>query len=227
MVILNRIYTRTGDDGTTALGDFSRTSKTDPRLVAYADTDEANSAVGVAVSAGDLREDLRTVLVRVQNDLFDVGADLCTPLQSTYEYPPLRVRPEWIEELEADCDRYNEELEKLRSFILPGGTPGSAHLHLARTVARRAERSTWQALEVYGDQPAAEGDERGGGGVNVLTAKYLNRLSDLLFILARVANVEAGGDVLWQPGGGREEQPDKKGRSAENRNENQERTSKQ
>ena len=214
MVILNRIYTRTGDDGTTALGDFSRTSKTDPRLVAYADTDEANSAIGVAVSCGALREDVRATLTRIQNDLFDVGADLCAPLAETYQYPPLRVLPEWVDELEADCDRYNEEVEKLRSFILPGGTPGSAPLHVARTVVRRAERSAWTALEVYGDAPApspGEGEraERGVGGVNPLTAKYLNRLSDLLFILARVANVEAGGDVLWQPGGGRAARPAK------------------
>lgn len=203
MVILNRIYTRTGDDGTTALGDFSRTAKTDPRLVAYADTDEANSAIGVALAHG-VREDIAATLTRVQNDLFDVGADLCNPLRTSYEHPPLRVKEEWVAELEADCDRYNEKLQKLRSFILPGGTVAAAHLHVARTVVRRAERSAWAALEAYGDQPAPEGAERGEGGVNPLTAKYLNRLSDLLFILARVANLEAGGDVLWQPGGGRE-----------------------
>ncbi|MCK0112341.1 cob(I)yrinic acid a,c-diamide adenosyltransferase [Ornithinimicrobium sp. F0845] len=207
MVILNRIYTRTGDDGTTSLGDFSRTSKNDPRLVAYADTDEANSCIGIAVAAGALRADVQETLTRIQNDLFDVGADLCAPLRTAYEYPPLRVEAAWIDELEADCDRYNEELEKLRSFILPGGTPGSAHLHLARTVARRAERSAWAALEEYGTEPAAAEADRGIGGVNPLTAKYLNRLSDLLFILARVANLDADGDVLWQPGGGRAEQP--------------------
>jgi len=203
MVVLNQIYTRTGDDGTTALGDFSRTTKTDPRLVGYADTDEANSAIGVAVTCGALREDVRTVLVRIQNDLFDVGADLCTPLAASYEYPPLRVLDVWVDELEADCDRFNDELAKLRSFILPGGTPGSAYLHVARTVTRRAERSAWTALQTYGDQPAAEGSAKGAGGINPLTAKYLNRLSDLLFILGRVANLEIGGDVLWQPGGGR------------------------
>ncbi|WP_153396644.1 cob(I)yrinic acid a,c-diamide adenosyltransferase [Ornithinicoccus halotolerans] len=205
MVILNRIYTRTGDDGTTALGDFSRTTKTDPRLVAYADTDEANSAIGVALAGGALREDVRTVLLRVQNDLFDVGADLCTPLRSSYEHPPLRVEQAWVDELETDCDRYNEELEKLRSFILPGGTAGAAQLHLARTVVRRAERSAWAALETHGSEPAPEEAERGVGGVSPLTATYLNRLSDLLFILARVANLQAGGDVLWRPGGGRQE----------------------
>ena len=208
MVNLTRIYTRTGDDGSTALGDFSRTSKTDPRLVAYADSDEANSSIGVAVTCGALREDVRTVLVRTQNDLFDVGADLCNPLAANYEYPPLRVKDVWVDELEKDCDRFNDELEKLSSFILPGGTPGSAYLHVARTVTRRAERSAWTALDAYGDEPAPEGSPKGVGGINPLTAKYLNRLSDLLFILGRVANLEIGGDVLWQPGGGREQKGD-------------------
>jgi cob(I)alamin adenosyltransferase len=206
MVNLTRIYTRTGDDGMTHLGDMSRTSKTDVRLTAYADANEANAAIGVAVAAGDLREDVRATLLRIQNDLFDVGADLCTPLQETYDYPPLRVQQQWIDELEADCDRYLGELEKLRSFILPGGTPGSAHLHVATTVARRAERHAWAAFNAYGDQP---GKARGEGGINVLTAKYLNRLSDLLFVLARVANLPIGGDVLWQPGGGRAPAPEK------------------
>jgi cob(I)alamin adenosyltransferase len=196
MVNLTRIYTRTGDDGSTALGDFSRTSKTDPRLAAYADVDETNAAVGVAVTVGDLADDVRTLLRRVQNDLFDVGADLCTPLAPTYDHPPLRVQAPWVDELESACDTYNEPLAKLRSFVLPGGTPGSAHLHVARTVTRRAERSTWAAIEAYGT-----GDD---GGVNPLTATYLNRLSDLLFILGRYANHERGGDVLWEPGGGRD-----------------------
>ena len=204
MVNLTRIYTRTGDDGTTSLGDLSRTRKTDLRLAAYADANEANAALGVAVAAGDLPEDVRAVLLRVQNDLFDVGADLSTPLQREYEYPPLRVKEEWVAELEADCDRYLEPLEKLRSFILPGGTVGSAHLHVALTVVRRAERSVWAAVEEYGTEP---GEGRGEGGVNPLTATYLNRLSDLLFVLARTANVPAGGDVLWAPGGGREDNP--------------------
>ncbi len=202
MVNLTRIYTRTGDDGTTALGDFSRTAKTDPRLAAYADANEANACVGVAAAAGGLDDDVVAVLRRVQNDLFDVGADLCTPLQETYEYPPLRVRGPWVAELEADCDRFLATLDPLRSFILPGGTVGSAHLHVATTVVRRAERSTWAAIAAYGTEP---GSVRGEGGVNPLTATYLNRLSDLLFVLARVANRDAGGDVLWQPGGGREE----------------------
>ncbi|WP_377269359.1 cob(I)yrinic acid a,c-diamide adenosyltransferase [Peterkaempfera sp. SMS 1(5)a] len=187
MVNLTRIYTRTGDDGTTALGDMSRTTKTDPRLIAYADSNEANAAIGVALAVGALPEDVGAVLTRVQNDLFDVGADLATPVVENPQYPPLRVLQSYIDRLEADCDTYLEQLEKLRSFILPGGTPGAAHLHLACTVVRRAERATWAAIEVHGES------------VNPLTAKYLNRLSDLLFILARIANKEQG-DVLWVPG---------------------------
>lgn len=201
MVILSRIYTRTGDDGQTALGDMSRTGKNDPRLLAYADTDETNSAIGVAIAAGELPPELTAVLTRVQNELFDVGADLCTPLILDPEYPPLRVGQPWIDDVEADCDHFNEQVETLRSFILPGGSPGAAYLHVARTVARRAERSAWAALATYGDQPGEP------GGVNPLTARYLNRLSDLLFVLARVANLPVGGDVLWQPGGGRAEPP--------------------
>ncbi|KGN34888.1 cob(I)yrinic acid a,c-diamide adenosyltransferase [Knoellia sinensis KCTC 19936] len=210
MVNLTRIYTRTGDDGTTALGDFSRTSKTDPRLAAYADANEANAVIGVVLATGDLTDDVRTILLRVQNDLFDVGADLCTPLVENPEYPPLRVQSAWIDELEADCDTQNAKLEKLRSFILPGGTVAAAHLHQATTVVRRAERATWAAIEAHGTDV---GTSKGEGGVNPVTAAYLNRLSDLLFILARVANLDAGGDVLWQPGGGRAEAPTKKGRS--------------
>ncbi|GAA2132098.1 cob(I)yrinic acid a,c-diamide adenosyltransferase [Kitasatospora kazusensis] len=187
MVNLTRIYTRTGDDGTTALGDMSRTTKTDPRLAAYADTNEANAAIGVAIAAGALPEDVSAVLTRIQNDLFDVGADLATPVVEDPKYPPLRVLQTYIDRLETDCDHYLEQLEKLRSFILPGGTPGAAYLHLACTVVRRAERSTWAAIDEHGDS------------VNPLTAKYLNRLSDLLFILARAANKERG-DVLWVPG---------------------------
>jgi len=204
MVNLTRIYTRTGDDGTTALGDFSRTSKNDPRLLAYADVNEANAAVGVAVAAGGLRDDITATLTRVQNELFDVGADLCTPLQKAYDFPPLRVQPPWVDDLETDCDRYLSEVEPLRSFILPTGTVGAAYLHVATTVVRRAERGAWAALDAHGDQPGAAPGE---GGVNVLTARYLNRLSDLLFILARLANLPMGGDVLWQPGGGRVEVP--------------------
>jgi len=210
MVNLTRIYTRTGDDGTTSLGDFSRVSKNDARLHAYADSNEANAAIGIAVACGDLPDEVRSTLQRVQNELFDVGADLATPLRHSYDYPPLRVEQPWVDDLEADCDHYLEQVEKLRSFILPGGTAGSAHLHLATTIVRRAERSAWAAVDQHGTEPAVEGaDARGVGGVNVLTAKYLNRLSDLLFILARIANKPIGGDVLWQPGGGRVEKPER------------------
>jgi cob(I)alamin adenosyltransferase len=189
MVHLTRIYTKTGDDGTTALGDFSRTRKTDPRLAAYADVDEANSAIGAAIALGELGEEIVGLLTRVQNDLFDVGADLCTPVVENPERPPLRIAEAYVERLEQACDSYNAGLAKLSSFILPGGTRGAALLHVARTVVRRAERTTWAALEAHGET------------VNPLTAKYLNRLSDLLFILARVANVDRG-DVLWSPGAG-------------------------
>ena len=188
MVNLTRIYTRTGDDGTTSLGDMSRTGKNDPRLKAYADVDEANCAIGVVLAHGGVDEDVRVLLTSIQNDLFDVGADLCTPVVENPEHPPLRITDAYVESLERACDTYNERLEPLRSFVLPGGTPTAAHLHVARTVVRRAERSTWAALDMY------------HGGMNPLTATYLNRLSDLLFILARVANAPAGGDVLWQPG---------------------------
>jgi cob(I)alamin adenosyltransferase len=190
MVNLTRIYTRTGDDGTTSLGDMSRTTKTDLRLVAYADVDEANSSIGVALALGALPPDMAALLTRVQNELFDVGADLCTPVVQDPEYPPLRVEPGYVDRLEQACDAYNEDLEKLRSFILPAGSPGAALLHVARTVVRRAERSTWAALAVHGPT------------MSVLTAHYLNRLSDLLFILARSAN-RGVGDVLWVPGGER------------------------
>lgn len=187
-VHLTRIYTRTGDAGTTALGDFSRVSKTDVRLAAYADVDECNAAIGVVLAVGAPPAEVASVLRRVQNDLFDVGADLCTPIVAEPEYPPLRVTEPYVERLERACDEFNEGLAKLDSFILPGGTPAAAYLHVARTVARRAERSVWALLEA---------DEQ---RTNPLTAKYLNRLSDLLFILGRVANPD--GDIKWRPGGG-------------------------
>ncbi|MDT5351453.1 MAG: cob(I)alamin adenosyltransferase [Mycobacterium sp.] len=188
-VHLTRIYTRTGDDGTTGLSDFSRVSKNDARLVAYADCDEANSAIGVAIALGKPDPDIAEVLRRIQNDLFDAGADLSTPVVEDPEHPPLRVSQPYIDRLEGWCDRYNEALPALNSFVLPGGSPLSALLHVARTVVRRAERSAWAAVDAHSD------------GVSVLPAKYLNRLSDLLFILSRVAN--AGDDVLWRPGGGK------------------------
>ena len=188
MVNLTRIYTRTGDDGTTSLGDMSRTGKNDPRLKAYADVDEANCTIGVILASCEVREDIAALLLSIQNDLFDVGADLCTPIKDD-ETGTLRVTDSYIERLEAACDNYNEGLDPLRSFVLPGGTAAAAHMHVARTVSRRAERSTWAALDAY------------HGGMNPLTATYLNRLSDLLFILSRVANHDSHGDVLWKPGG--------------------------
>ncbi|MFL6003453.1 MAG: cob(I)yrinic acid a,c-diamide adenosyltransferase [Nocardioides sp.] len=190
MVNLTRIYTRTGDGGETRLGDMSTTTKNDLRLHAYADVDEANAHLGVALAAGGLDDDVVTVLTRVQNDLFDVGADFCTPVVADPEYPPLRIEQDYVDRLEGWCDHYNESLPKLRSFILNGGVPAASHLHVARTVVRRAERSAWAAHAEHGKT------------MNVLAIKYLNRLSDLLFILARHANREQG-DVLWVPGGER------------------------
>jgi len=188
-VHLTRIYTKTGDDGTTALGDMSRVHKTDPRVAAYADCDETNASLGVALALGGLSPDLVAILTRIQNDLFDAGADLATPVVDGLGYEPLRVLPEYTARLEAWCDDYNERLAKLDSFILPGGTPGAALLHQSRTLARRAERSAWALYEADPDRTNRE------------AITYLNRLSDLLFILARVANPE--GDVLWRPGGER------------------------
>lgn len=186
-VHLTKIYTRTGDAGQTRLSDNSLVHKTDPRLIAYADVDETNSVLGVALATAALDTGVGEVLRAVQNDLFDVGADLATPVAESPEYPPLRVTQSYIDRLEGWCDEYNAHLGKLDSFILPGGTPGGALLHQARCVARRAERGAWALMA---DDPEHTGD---------LPAKYLNRLSDLLFILARVAN--PGGDVLWKPAG--------------------------
>jgi len=195
-VHLTRIYTRTGDDGTTGLSDFSRVPKTDPRLAAYADSEEANAAIGVVLSVGAPPVGIVAPLRQVQNDLFDVGADLATPIVDDPEYHAraaepapraLRVTERQVERLEGWCDQFNSELPTLTSFILPGGTPAAAYLHVARTVTRRAERSTWAAV-------AADPE-----CTSVLPAHYLNRLSDLLFILGRVAN--AVGEVLWVPGG--------------------------
>ena len=191
MVNLTRIYTKTGDDGTTSLGDMSRTSKNDPRLEAYADVDEANSAIGGVIALGNITEsEPLALLTRIQNDLFDVGADLCTPVIDDPKVEPLRVTEEQIKYIETQIDHYNSDLAELRSFVLPSGTPAAALLHVARTVVRRAERSTWHAIHSF------------GAGVNPLTAKYLNRLSDLLFVLARYQNREIG-DVLWVPGANR------------------------
>jgi cob(I)alamin adenosyltransferase len=189
-VVLSRIYTRTGDDGTTALGDGSRVPKSDLRLIAYADVDEANCAIGTALALGALPGGIAALLTRIQNELFDVGADLCNPVTDHPPYPPLRIDESYVSSLEAACDEQNQDLPTLRSFVLPGGTPGAALLHAARTVVRRAERSAWAARDAHGDS------------VNPVTVKYLNRLSDLLFILARRANGPAG-EVLWKPGGER------------------------
>jgi len=189
-VVLSRIYTKTGDDGSTALADGTRAPKTDLRLAAYADVEEANCAIGVAIALGQPGPELTTLLTRIQNELFDVGADLANPIADNPPYPPLRINDGYIEALEQACDRYNEDLPVLRSFVLPGGTPAAALLHTARTVTRRAERSAWAAYAEHGET------------VNPLTAKYLNRLSDLLFILCRQANAGRG-DILWKPGGER------------------------
>jgi cob(I)alamin adenosyltransferase len=191
MVNLTRIYTKTGDDGTTSLGDMSRTSKNDPRLEAYATVDEANSSIGVVLALGQLVDtEIVKLLIRIQNDMFDVGADLCTPVVDKPEFEPLRVLESQVIFIEEQIDKYNAELKPLKSFVLPSGTPAAALLHVARTVVRRAERSTWHAIHSF------------GGGVNPLTAKYLNRLSDLLFVLARYVN-KGVGDELWVPGANR------------------------
>lgn len=190
MVVISSVYTKTGDQGTTSLGDGSRTSKNDARLEAFSTVDEANSTIGVALSM-DIDADVREVLLRIQNDMFDIGADLCTPVIDDPKYPPLRVTEEQVTRLENLIDQYNEPLSTLRTFVLPSGTPLAAQLHVARTVVRRAERQTWNAIHAFGE------------GVNITTAKYLNRLSDLLFVLSRHANREIG-DVLWIPGANRE-----------------------
>jgi cob(I)alamin adenosyltransferase len=186
-VHLTRIYTRTGDGGQTRLGNNEVAAKTDPRIAAYADADECNAALGVALALGALPDEIRQVLTTVQNDLFDVGADLCNPIADDPPYPPLRITEAYVTRLEEWCDEFNERLPKLDSFVLPGGTPGAALLHVARTVARRAERSAWALLDTDPDRTSR------------LPAKYLNRLSDLLFILSRTAN--PSGDVKWVPGG--------------------------
>jgi cob(I)alamin adenosyltransferase len=186
-VHLTRIYTRAGDGGRTRLGNNEVAGKTDPRIAAYADTDECNAALGVALALGDLPDDIRAVVTAIQNDLFDVGADLCNPIAADPPYPPLRITEAYVARLEAWCDDYNSRLPALDSFVLPGGTPGAALLHVARTVARRAERSAWALMSA---DPSRTSD---------VPAKYLNRVSDLLFILARTANAQ--GDVKWIPGG--------------------------
>lgn len=189
-VNLTSIYTRTGDDGTTGLSDFSRVSKNDARVVAYAECDELNAALGMVLALGTPPSEIADVLGVVQNDLFDAGADLSTPIAEDPKYPPLRITDEYVTRLENWCDEFNGKLAPLTSFVLPGGTAASALLHHARTVTRRAERAAWAAVEAHPET------------TSTLPATYLNRLSDLLFILGRIANPD--GDVLWKPGGGRE-----------------------
>lgn len=189
MVYLNRIYTKTGDGGQTSLGNGARVSKTDARIVAYGGVDELNAILGIAAAAG-LPDDLSSLIFRIQNDLFDVGADLCVPESDIpSEYPPLRVTAAQVEQLEHWIDAANERLEPLKSFILPGGTLAAAHLHHARTVCRRVEIGV---LELVAREP-----------INPQVVIYLNRLSDLLFVFARVANDEGRSDVLWVPGANR------------------------
>ena len=187
MVRLTRIYTRGGDKGETSLGDGSRVKKHNPRVVAYGDVDEANSVVGLARLHTTGEAD--AMLARIQNDLFDLGADLCTPDEPNPKYPPLRVAKEQVTRLEREIDAMNAELSPLKSFILPGGSEAAAWLHLARTVTRRAERRMTRL--------AAEET------INPEAIKYVNRLSDHLFVLARRLNDNGASDVLWVPGGAR------------------------
>ncbi len=190
MVVLNRIYTRTGDSGSTALGDGQRVSKTSPRVSAYGTVDETNATVGLArIHASG---ELDAALIRIQNDLFDLGADLCRPTsagEAESGHPPLRICPEQVRRLESEIDAMNERLTPLRSFVLPGGTPLAACLHHCRTVARRAERLT----------VALSGEE----DISPDPAKYLNRLSDWFFVAARTANGHGNDDILWVPGANR------------------------
>jgi cob(I)alamin adenosyltransferase len=198
MVKLNKIYTRTGDDGTTALGDGTRRRKDDPRVIAYGSVDETNSALGVArlSTAGSTNNDLAVidrVLARAQNDLFDLGADLCVPAEKKVEsqkktYTPLRIVMSQVEALEKAIDEINADLAPLRSFVLPGGTPAAAALHVARTISRRAERDMTTLAGIDGED------------VGAAALAYINRLSDYLFVAARYANERGAKDVLWVPG---------------------------
>jgi len=191
MVVLNRIYTRTGDDGTTALGSGERRKKYDLRIACYGSVDETNAAIGVVRLHTGHDDDLDAMLGRVQNDLFDLGADLCAPPRldphgSLQER--LRVTAPQVDRLEAEIDHLNAALEPLRSFVLPGGTPAATHLHVARTVCRRAERLMVKLVDTPGEH------------VSAVAIRYINRLSDFLFVASRFANRSAAGDVLWVPG---------------------------
>lgn len=190
MVVLNKIYTRTGDAGETALGDGSRVAKHSARVTSYGTVDELNATLGLARLHA--APDMDAALARIQNDLFDLGADLCTPgmeKDAEREYPPLRIAPEQVVRLESEIDAMNARLKPLRSFILPGGSPVAAYLHLARTVCRRAERHVIELSTVE--------------GVNEAALHYLNRLSDWFFVASRAANDNGAGDVLWVPGANR------------------------
>jgi len=190
MVYLNKIYTRTGDKGETALGDGTRVSKTHPRIGAYGTVDELNAVIGLGIATEGCPEVMAQQLKTIQNDLFDLGADLCVPeSDEPLEYEPLRVKEEQVTQLEQWIDTHNERLEPLTSFILPGGTPLAAYLHQGRTVCRRAEIAVLELVKT--------------ASVNEQAVTYLNRLSDLLFVMARVANLDSGGDILWKPGGQR------------------------
>lgn len=191
MVVLNKIYTKTGDDGTTALGSGERRCKYNLRVAAYGTVDETNAAIGIArlYTGDDGLPELDAMLGRIQNDMFDLGADLATP--ETGEdpgYEPLRIIAAQVERIENEIDALNDDLEPLRSFVLPGGTKLAAHLHLARTVCRRAERLIVELSHQQDEQ------------VGKPALKYINRLSDFLFVASRYANARAGGDVLWVPG---------------------------
>ena len=191
MVVLNKIYTRTGDKGDTALGSGERVPKDDARINAYGTVDEANACIGIARQALDASQhgELDAVLMRIQNDMFDLGADLCTPDRGQpLDYEPLRVTQGQVGRLEQEIDKLNKELAPLRSFVLPGGTPASAALHLARTVSRRAERAVVTLTGIEGEV------------VSEPAVRYLNRLSDLLFVAARYVNDKGQADVLWTPG---------------------------
>ena len=190
MIVLSKIYTRTGDGGETALGDGSRVPKTSPRVEAYGTVDETNATVGMARLHAE--GDMDAALARIQNDLFDLGADLCRPGlagDAAAEHPPLRMVPAQVDRLEAEIDAMNAALEPLRSFVLPGGSALAAHLHLCRTVSRRAERLTVELA--------------GGGDVTGAAVRYLNRLSDWFFVASRIANDDGRADVLWVPGANR------------------------
>jgi len=190
MVKLNKIYTRTGDKGTTGLGTGARVLKDDPRIAAYGTVDETNAVIGlVRLHLGPADSHIDGMLVRIQNDLFDLGADLCVPDRGEkLEYEPLRIQPAQVERLEREIDELNAELQPLKSFILPGGSPASAYLHLARTVCRRAER-LMVTLARSPDEPVGEA-----------ALKYVNRLSDFLFVAGRYVNDKGQADILWVPG---------------------------